>query len=74
MLKRKLKAKPEEPPVKKRKQMKESKVIDLDQSSQSSRDIAKEDPCGRCNLTTVDKSIILKGMVLVVSIQCNFYK
>ena len=68
--KRKLKAKPYDPcqpPVKKQKQTKDSIAINLDQSSQSARDIAKEDPWatfGRCTLTTVDKSIILKGMVI----------
>jgi len=62
-------AKPEEPPVKKCKQMTESKAIVLDPSC--CRDIAKEDTWviyGRCKLTTVDKSIILKGIVFVVFI------
>ena len=68
--KRKLNAKPDDPcqpPVKKQKQTKDSVAINLDQSSQSARDIAKEDPWatfGRCTLTTVDKSIILEGMVI----------
>ena len=68
--KRKLNAKPDDPcqpPIKKQKQTKDSVAINLDQSSQSARDIAKEDPWatfGRCTLTTVDKSIILEGMVI----------
>jgi len=51
--------------------VKERKDINLDQSSQFSRDLAKEDPWvsyGRYNQTAKDKSIILKGTVLVVSI------
>jgi len=62
-------AKPEEPPVKNCKQMTENKVIVLDPSC--CHDIAKEDTWaiyGRCKLTTVDKSIIIEGIVFVVFI------
>ena len=72
--KQKLKAIPNElcqSSVKKQKLTKHSVAINLDQShhspSVSARDIAKEDPWAtfnRCTLTTVDRSIILKGMVI----------
>ena len=42
-------------------------MIDLDKPTLSVHDIAKEDPWvsfGSCTLTTVDKDIILKGMVI----------
>ena len=53
-----------EPPLKKKK---DTSMIDLDKPTLSVRDIAKEDPWvsfGRCTLTTVDKDIILKGMII----------
>ena len=61
----------DEPPVKKRQRIKDSPItsIDIDMPRESTRDIAKEDPWvsfGRWILTTVDKDIILKGMVLAV--------
>ena len=62
-----------EPPAKKQRKMKDSATIDLDQPSHSFRDVSKEDPWvkfSRCTLTTVDKSIILKGMVFTVGTFC----
>jgi len=54
--------------------MKDNTIIDLVMPSESTRDNAKKDPWvsfARCILTTVDKDIILKGMVLAVLIQYN---
>jgi len=72
--KRKLEVKPEDSSAaKKCKKIKTMKVIDLEQSSQSSRDLAREElwaSYGRCTLTAVDKSIILKGMIFVFPIKC----
>ena len=62
-----------EPPMKRKKdKASDTSVIDLDKPlTLFVRDIAKEDPWvsfGRCTMTTVDKDIIMKGMIIAVHV------